>query len=438
MKLPGHLTLLKLSYLLLAGLPLLVAALAHNRAGRGLWIELGVGLGFVGFSVLALQFALTGKFRHLSVVLGLDALLHFHRQIGLVAFGLILAHVGILSAADSNYAAFLDPRVDWMRALALWVVLGALILLIVTTYWRIPLGIPYEWWRIGHGMLALAVLSIGLAHILRVGWYVDEPWKQSIWIAGTLCAVGLLVYARVWKPYRARRRRWTVNAVRPEKGDAWTLELVPDGHEGMRFRAGQFVWLVLGDSPFSQHQHPFSISSSEHRTPELEITVKALGDFTSRIGEVEVGTHAYIDGPYGSFVLDDATEEVVCVAGGVGITPIMSILRTMRDSGREIPVTLVYGFPAPDQAILLKELEELAHETGWLDLVRLAEYAEPDWTGERGLVTPEFLDRHLPPEAPGLRYFICGPDPMMDGVESYLSSKGVPLERVRSERFNIA
>jgi predicted ferric reductase len=278
------LLLFKLAYLGVAAVPLAVALAGHPRPGRGFAVEFAVGLGFVGFGVLALQFAVTGRFQWYSRVLGLDTLLHFHRQIALVAYGFILAHLGILVAASPAYAAFLDPRVEPLRALALWAVLAALTAITVTTLWRRQLGIPYQWWLTGHALLALAIVFIGLVHVLRVGWYVAQPWKQAVWVGATLLAFGLLLHSRLYQPLRLRRRPWRVTEVRRERGESWTLRFQAEGHAGMPFRAGQFVWLTLGPSPFSLDQHPFSISSSAARPEEVEPTVKELGDFPPRSG----------------------------------------------------------------------------------------------------------------------------------------------------------
>jgi len=436
---PHALVVSKVIYLAFAGATLGVAAVGHPHSGRGFAVEFGVGLGFVGFVMLAFQFALTARFRWISRMVGMDSLLHFHRQMGFFSYGFILLHVAILISARPEYLAFLDFRVDVMRATALWTVLLALTAIVITTLWREEFGLSYEWWRVGHGLLALVILFIGLVHIQRVGWYIAAPWKQWLWIGGTAAAVGLLVYARLVKPLRLRSRRWRVSEVRPEPGRSWTLRLEPAGHHGMAFEAGQFIWLILGRTPPSLVQHPFSISSSAAREDALEVTIKEQGDHTSRIGEVEPGTVAFLEGPYGNFVLDRRVEEAVFIAGGVGITPVMSILRTMRDRQLPIPTLLLYGVPSLDDATFLGELVELENAVRpCLTLVPVVESPPREWTGERGRVTPELLERHLPPDRPGVQYFVCGPEPMMDLVEAHLRERGVALSRVHSERFNIA
>jgi predicted ferric reductase len=424
-------------YLALAALPLAVLLIRPVPPARGFWIEFAVGLGFVALAMLGLQFALTARFRRIAAPYGLDTLLHFHRQAGLVAFVLALAHPLILFAAEPAFLAFLDPRAGFVRAGALWALLGCLVLVTGLTLWRQPIGVSYDWWRATHGILAFLVVFIGLVHVLRVGYYIAVPWKQGVWVAMTGGAMLLLIDARLIKPLRLRRSPYRVAEVRPERGRSWTLVLEPVGHGGMHFEAGQFAWLTLGRSPFALEQHPFSFASSAQRPTRLELTVKELGDFTSGIGRVAPGTTAFLEGPYGAFTLDPHAGGAVFIVGGVGITPVMSILRTMRDSGDARPAILIYGSPDWEGVICREELAELKEELR-LQVVHVLEHAPADWAGERGRIDGALLRRHLPRESPAVEYFVCGPEPMMDRVEPFLLAHGVPLRRLNSERFNIA
>jgi predicted ferric reductase len=425
-------------YLVLAALPLLLALVAPLPPARGFWIEFGVGLGFVGLAMLGLQFALTARFRQIAAPFGIDTMLHFHRQAGLVAFGFVLAHPLILLLARPGYLAFLDPRDSFARAFALWAVLGSLVLLISLTLWRRTVRLAYEWWRLSHGVLALFVVFIGLVHVLRVGYYVSVPWKQVVWVGLSGGAILLLLYARVYKPLRLRRTPWRVAEVRRERGRSWTVALEPEGHPGLRFTAGQFAWVTFGDSPFSLEQHPFSFSSSADLDARLEFTIRELGDFTDRIGAVEPGTRAFVEGPYGAFTLPDDSPGAVFIAGGVGVTPVMSILRTLRDRGDRRPLTLIYGHSREENITFREELEEMKREMQ-LEVVHVLHAPSDEWTGETGLVDAAVIDRHVPAD-PGanLEYFVCGPEPMMDIVETHLAERGIPIGRIRSERFDIA
>ncbi|HUF27014.1 MAG TPA: ferric reductase-like transmembrane domain-containing protein [Gemmatimonadaceae bacterium] len=290
-------------YVTLALLPLVLLFVPPRLPGRSLFVEYGVGLGFVGLALLGLQFVLTGRFHRVASSLGLDTMLQFHREAGIIAALFVLGHVVVLLLYRPGYRVFLDPRVDAARALALWLVLIALLLLIALTLLRRRLGLPYEWWRAAHAVFASAVLLIGTVHVLRVGRYVSVPWRQTVWIAAVFVALGLLLHVRIIRPLQARRKPWRVVEIRRERGSAWTLTLVPVGHGGLRFDAGQFVWLSFDPSALTLQQHPFSLSSSAERPEQIELTIKELGDFTSRIGEVRPGRAAFLEGPYGAFTL---------------------------------------------------------------------------------------------------------------------------------------
>lgn len=424
-------------YALFVLAPLGVALIGFDGRVRSFWAEFGIGLGLVGLSMMALQFVLTARFKGIAAPFGTDAMLQFHRQAGLVACAFVFGHVVILIAARPANLAFFDPRVNLPRAVALTTVLIALAGLVGLTLMRKRLRIPYEWWRLTHGLLALLVMLISLAHVLMVGRYVSGPAKQLIWIALTAAAMGLLLYPRIVKPWLARRRPYTVTAVRSEAPRVWTLTIEPEGHEGMRFEPGQFAWLTPGGSPFSLQQHPFTFAGSAETPGRLLFTIKELGDFTANIGKTEPGARAWLEGPCGAFTPSVDASRLVMIAGGIGVTPMLSILRTMRDRGDKRPVALVFGADEGSGLVARDELEELARGVS-LELILVLENPGDGWRGETGLIDGELLKRTLPPDEPGAEYFICGPAPMMNAAEKALMRKGVPLHRRRSERFDIA
>lgn len=427
-------------YALFAILPLALALVGSLPEARGFFVELGVAFGFVALALMGLQFVLTARFPGIAAAYGTDTMLQFHRQAGLVAFGFVVGHAALLLVADPAYLSFFDPRVNLPRALALSAVLGALVLVVAVPFVRLYLKLPYEWWRLTHGLLGLFILLVGTAHVLMVGHYVDAPWKRVAWPVMSGIAALLFVQVRLVRPWLLKRRPWVVEAVRDEGGECHSLVLRADGHPGLKFEAGQFAWLTLGKSPFSLQQHPFTIASSAEEPARIEMTIKALGDFTGRIAEVEPGTRAFLEGPFGACTADPSADGVLLVAGGIGITPMASVLRTLRDRGDRRPLRLLYAVPTLESAVLRTEIEALAAE---LDLVvtLVLEEPPPDWTGEVGRVDGRRLEAALPADpAERARWqaLVCGPPPMMDAVEGALLDLGLPRGRIRSERFNIA
>lgn len=426
-----------LAYMVLALLPVLVAIGGEAPAFRTRLQEVGAMLGFLGLGMLAAQSVISGRQRWFARGFAQDDLLRFHRRAGEFAWALVLAHPLTMFAADPALLAYLDPRDQLLRALSLWAVLAATTLLLVTSLWRLRFGLDYERWRLLHGVLALFVVSLGLGHALMVDHYTAPLWKKATLLMLVGASLWLIVESRLVRPKRARRRPWTVVDVTEERDAATTLRLRPDGHAGMAFVPGQFAWLTLGETPWTLQQHPFSMTSAAGDT-ELAFTIKAAGDFTCSLKHLETGTRAWLEGPYGVFTWHPgfAPRGAIFVAGGVGITPFLSMLRTARQRGAHEPVWLFYASSDWDSVIARDELEALARELP-LTLVHVLESPPDDWDGESGHLDADLLARHLPDDIEGLMAWVCGPPPMADAVEPVLLDRGIPARNLYVERFDM-
>ncbi|MGF1671594.1 MAG: ferric reductase-like transmembrane domain-containing protein [Balneolaceae bacterium] len=417
--------------------PLALAAIGHQEEYRGFWIEFGVGLGFVGLAMMGLQFVLTARYNKIGAPFGLDELLNFHGQAGYFAWLFILGHFIILFIANTEYIHFLNPAENLPRSLALFAVIIALTCLIAFTHWREKIGIVYEWWRVSHGILALFVVFIGLVHILQVSFYVTEWWQKALWSALTIGAMGMLIHTRVWRPYKNLKKPYIVTEVKQETENIWSLILQPYGHKGMRFKAGQFAWITFGDSPFKLQQHPFTMSSPPEVKDKIRFTIKKLGDFTSEIDKIKNGSTAFIEGPYGNFTLDvSSAEHNIFIAGGIGITPLISMLESINLRNNPLKFTLIYGTPSIDKTPFYEDLKSLSESMN-LKVVHVFEEPPADWKGETGFITEEIIKKYIPDDVHSCEYFICGPPPMMDVAEKALREWGLPVYKVHSERYKI-
>jgi predicted ferric reductase len=423
-------------YLLFILAPLFALMAGSWPPPRGFWTEFSVALGYSGLAMMGLQFGLTARFRFVTEPWGEDVIYHFHRQISQIAVGLVIAHMLILFIVQPELLA---PRniveAPWSARLAV-VAVAALVALIVMALWRVKLNISYETWHLTHILLAVVAIAAGIIHMVGSGFYLTDPWKRGLWIGLTIFWVGLLFYVRLVKPLFIMRRPYRVSEVREERGDTWTLGMRPEGHSGLRFGPGQFGWLTLWGSPFKITGHPFSFSSSaEAAGGRVEMTIKNLGDFTGGIQKVPVGRCVYLDGPYGTFTIGNPADMHVLIAGGIGVTPMMSMIRTLADRGDKRPVILIYGSKDWDSITFREGLEALKARLN-LTVVHVLANPPTGWTGEQGFITAELFKRCLPPPYAEHEYFICGPDVMMDAIEKALKELGVPLSKYHSERYS--
>jgi predicted ferric reductase len=424
-----------IAYLGVVIAPLVFAAIGASEPDHGFWTNFSAALGFVGLAMMGLEFALVARFKPVAAQFGQDALLQFHTQIGYVGLAFVLVHVAISAKWESLtfVNAVTAPALVWFGMTAAL----ALIALVITSVWRRRLRLSYELWHAAHAVLAVVAVAGALGHVYFVDEYVSTLWKQVLWGLMSAAFLTLLVWVRLVKPRGMRESPWRLKSVHRERGQTTTLALSPPDGAAFRFDPGQFAWFGFGGSPFSLTMHPFSFSSSaEH--DEVEIAVKALGDFSSRVHELDPGTAVFVDGPHGVFSIDqDEGPGFGFIAGGVGITGLLSMLRTMADRNDIRPAVLVYANGEWEGVAFREELERLESLLN-LTVVHVLERPPASWTGETGYVTTELLSRRLPRGYRRWQFFICGPGPMMDAAEAALIVLGVPADRVHTERFDMA
>ena len=427
-------------YILITLAPLLILLAGPRPAGREFWRDLSVGLGYSGFAMLGLQFVLTARFKVIKAPYGSDIVYFFHRQISLVTFVLIASHPLLLFIFDPRHLNLLNLiMAPWAARFGV-VAIIILAALIGSSIWRKRLRIEYDRWRIWHGVLATLAMALVMAHVELRGYYLNTPWKQIFWGIYGILWVGVLAWVRLIKPLILLRQAYLVKKIIPERGNAWTVVLRPARYKGLRFLPGQFAWITTWDSPFQDREHPFSFSGSALNSTELAFTIKELGDFTARIKNLSQDQAVYVDGPYGAFSIDrhPHAREYVFIAGGIGITPMMSMLRTLADRSDPRPLTLIYANKTLETATFLEEIQKLPEKLN-LKVVHILESPPADWSGEKGFVNADILKRYLPAEGRHNRVeiFICGPGPMMNAVEKALTRLGVPMGVFHSERFDL-
>lgn len=348
-------------FALLTLAPILILILGPKFSNRSPLIDLSVGLGFTGLAIMALQFVISGRIKILNRPFGTDLVYHFHRQIGIAAFFMVFAHPILLFILDGRYLRLLNPITAPWRARAAVTSILLLIVVILTAEYRQKINMSYKLWKIWHGILSTVMVALALVHIFLVGNYVNLPWKKALWIGYSAIFIGMLAYTRIIYPLRLIRQSFLIKETREERGDVWTITMEPINHKGFQFAPGQFAWLTAWKTPFSDTEHPFSIASSAERKSEIEMSIKNLGPFTIRIRTLKSGDRVYVDGPYGAFNLDryPKAEQLIFIPGGIGVTPIMSMLRTMVDRNDKRPILLFYCNREWETVTFKEEIKDL-------------------------------------------------------------------------------
>jgi len=227
-----------------------------------------------------------------------------------------------------------------------------------------------------------------------------------------------------------------VLAVFEESEDIRTFRIArPDG---FRFLAGQFltVKVQVDGKPMVRC---YSISSAPEAAGYLEISVKRQGTVSGTLhATVRPGTTLTVKGPTGKFTFPAGDDRpVVFLAGGVGITPLMSMFRHAVASHPTRPVTLIYSVKSDRSVAFRHELDWLA-ERHPQATVAIVTSQGPFPIGHFGGRISEDLVHRLVPDIASSIFMVCGPGPMMEGMRKMLASLGVPDAQVRHEAFEAA
>ena len=418
--------------------PVLAAILPQSRHGGHRFLpQLANNLALVGYTIVALQFILAARLKWIERPFGLDMIFAFHKAMALLAVVFLLAHPLLMAWGKNRWSLLYRWNVSWPihigRIALLWLVIA-----ILTSSFRKLIHFEYERWRAWHNVLVAGVLVLGFVHSISMGDLRAGPMRL-VWDG--VFGAAMLAYGdhRCFSPYRGRRHPFEVIEVRRETHNVWTLRLRPtEAHRSNGHLPGQFHFITLYRHGLPIEEHPFTISSGPDADGSLASTIKESGDFTRTIMKTAVGDRVAVRGPFGRFshVLHPDEDDLVFIAGGVGITPPMSMLRSMRDTGDWKAVLLIYGNRTEDDIIFEQELRDMAGgPRSSLKVVHVLSHARGPWQGERGHIDRDLILRHAGERLDAKAFYICGPPAMAGPVIASLRELGVPPRRIHTERF---
>lgn len=220
-----------------------------------------------------------------------------------------------------------------------------------------------------------------------------------------------------------------------------TIAFIFEKPAGFEFKGGQHADLTLVDPPETDAEGPsrtFSIVSAPAE-PFLEFATRMRDTAFKRVlGKAAAGLELKLEGPFGSMTLHkDAAKPAVFLAGGIGITPFMSILR--QASAEQLPhkIFLFYANRRPEDAAFIDELRELAEKNPNFKLIGVMSQMDKSksaWEGERGYVNADLLRKYLPDPAAPI-YYLAGPPQMVAAMREIIPAAGGDEDSVRSEDF---
>jgi predicted ferric reductase len=402
----------------------------------GLFTAVGQLMALLGTYLALVGIVLVGRSPWLDQAFGPDRLTRAHRWLGFATVWLIGGHLAFtlagwaMSDGKSLIAELVSlvtgyPYVLWaLAAFLLFVLVG------VSSMAAARRRASYETWYWLHVYTYLAV-ALAFLHQLFVGAdFTHDQLAAIYWIALYALTTILVLVFRFGQPVMLNRRhRLRVAAIMPEGPDVVSVYVAGRELDRLAVRSGQYFIVRFLSRRSWWRAHPYSLSSAPNGA-WLRFTVKALGDDSARVKDVEVGTRVFLEGPYGNLTGASRTRpRVTLIAGGIGISPLRALLESLAAKPGEL--TLLYRASAASDLVFREELDLLAAHRG-----ARVHYL----VGRRGIDVPAdpfnaaTIARFVPDIA-DQDVFLCGPVDLMRRSEAALRELGVPGAQVHAERF---
>ncbi len=205
------------------------------------------------------------------------------------------------------------------------------------------------------------------------------------------------------------------------------------------FKPGQHFFITLINPPHTDkkgNQRHFSIVNSPNEKGILTMTTRIRDSaFKRSLFEIPVGTEVEIGIINGSFILpDDKSQPIVFIAGGIGITPFISMLRYINEENFDYKITLLYSNRDRESTAFLEELENIAKNNPKFKLI-LTMTDDSKWQGEKRRINTQFIEEYFS-EPKSCFYLIAGPPAMVKAMHDVLSEVGVEQKNIKTEDFS--
>lgn len=406
--------------------------------------ELPITLALAAYSLLMVEILLSARPKVFERAAGLQTLYAIHGTASLLVLFAAAAHIAteVVQPTDGVFPQLTAP-LGFLGFLALIITTATGVLhLSVTFISRSPRLMQRKerpssreraLWLHRFSLLATLLL---LAHVLSI-----PAVRENVVFTILLCVyVGLAISYYGWMKLTHRRVTHVLERVAPVTEGVYQMEFGSLDGKQLPYRAGQYVFVWFKNSAIPRERHPFSIASAPIAGDKaLTVIAKQLGDYTGKLHLLQVGDEAAIEGPYGHFFNLEAergNNPLVLVAGGIGVTPLLSIAQEQLASDPGRPIHFVWGVATRKDAFYVERLQgwERDHPTFTFNLI-LSKEDHPDHA--HGRIDSVFLERiALKPLYARAEFFICGPSEMMGAIKAILTEGGVEPSRIHIERFS--
>jgi predicted ferric reductase len=428
----------------LFALPYLIAQ-TIPMTSKGTYVATLSFFNIIMMVAMLIQFPLGARLKRMSLFSHIDWNITQHKKIGqwigLFFFLhpiLIMLPKAFLSGTDFTHAVFssvTEPRL--LTGVIAW---GAMVVWVLMSIFKHKLPMKYQHWRLVHIVGFMTILILATAHITEIGSHGQYQSNINVmWWALCASSIAFTIYGYFVKPWLLSEHPFSLVAREKISHSDWLVTVKVPEETDFNFKAGQFVWMGSKKSALDNDYHPFSIVSTPTDLPNVSFLVRELGDYTSRLAQLNIDQPIFIDGPYGDMTLDSSQKasSIVLIASGVGLGPIMSLLRQLRDSNDARAVRLVYGNQIVEQMVFLDEIR--AMETTMPNFkAQFVCYEPTEADGFYcGYIDGACLQNTYQALAKSTVYtYLCGSPLMVEGVRQSLEQLEIPPQHIHFEQLS--
>lgn len=384
--------------------------------------EIGRVCGILGFFFLSFLIFSGDTARYWNKLIGLDKIIKFQKKFSYFTAVFVILHPVFFALSYKSPKGFFIPDFAYIPlALGILAFYVFIAIMIASALYK---RISYKIWQYIH-VLTYVLFFFALYHAKEWGSTKNLLIPYIITLLFIICGI---IYRTQYKIRNSKVNKFIVDSIQHETHDTFTLVLSSENK--LKFKAGQFCFLRINKNKLYA-RHPFTISSAPHEN-KLSFTIKIAGRFTKTARDLQTGESVFVDGPFGNFIPNE-DKDMVFIAGGVGITPFMSILKDRVHKNLAQKITLFYGSKTEDDIIFRKDLENMNYD--WLQKVYLINnIVNLKMECEQGYIREDLIKKYVK-NTTGSMYYICGPEGMKETAKKVLKEMGVPKSNTFVEDF---
>ena len=390
-------------------------------------LSLGRLAALEGLMLFALTIILTSRIKIIeNIFFGLNRAFVSHHNYGGIAFTFLLLHPVLLAVRYLFTSAtlamnFLLPSLGNIPRLFGTLALSMMIVILFITFY---LKIKYNIWKFLHKFMGVSFM-LAFVHIYLIPSDISRNMFLRYYILfWAVLAIAAYLYRVIFNEVLVKKYNYVVESVRPLTQNIIEIILKPV-QQKIIYQPGQFAFFSFDQSKFTE-QHPFSFTSNPGEN-NVAIAVKALGDYSQNMSQIQVGTKCLIEGPYGRFSYTYApNKDQVWIAGGIGITPFISMARSLPSDFSQ-HIDLYYSLKNEQENVFIESLFSLSKTNSHLKFTHI-------YSDQVGHLTAEAI-MNKTEDITKKEIFICGPKAMMRSLKEQFIASGVDKDQIHTEEF---